>query len=139
MKKKLSPARAPLPRFQSDQAAADYFESHSAASVWDRLPEAPPAKPLPALAKKIRDRHARLKSPISLRLAARTDRRGEAHSGGEIGRLPDATPDVDCRGDPPGRETRIVPARGSVELANVNGLKRVYGEYACRRPLCIEA
>jgi predicted DNA binding CopG/RHH family protein len=33
------------------------------------LPEAPPAKPLPALTKKIRDRHALLKSPISLRLA----------------------------------------------------------------------
>ena len=69
MKKKLSPAKAPLPKFQSDQEAAEYFESHSAASVWDRLPEAPSAKPLPALAKKIRDRHALLKSPISLRLA----------------------------------------------------------------------
>ena len=69
MKKKLPPAKAPLPKFQSDQEAADYFESHSAASVWDQLPEAPPAKPLPALTKKIRDRHALLKSPISLRLA----------------------------------------------------------------------
>ena len=69
MNKKLSPAKVPLPKFQSDQEAADYFERHSAASVWDRLSEAPPAKPLPALAKKIRDRHARLKSPISLRLA----------------------------------------------------------------------
>src|ERR1017187_9920503 len=69
MKKKLSPAKAPLPKFQSDQEAAEYFESHSAASVWDQLPEAPSAKPLPAQAKKIRNRHARLKSPISIRLA----------------------------------------------------------------------
>ena len=69
MKKKLSPAKAPLPKIQSDQEAAEYFGSHSVASAWDRLPEAPSAKPLPALAKKIRDRHALLKSPISLRLA----------------------------------------------------------------------
>ncbi len=69
MKKKLSPAKSPLPKFPSDQEAAEYFESHSVASVWDKLPEAPQAKPLPALARKIRDRHARAKSPISLRLA----------------------------------------------------------------------
>ena len=69
MKKRLSPAKSPLPKFQSDQEAAEYFETHSVASVWDQLPEAPQAKPSPALARKIRDRHARAKSPISLRLA----------------------------------------------------------------------
>jgi predicted DNA binding CopG/RHH family protein len=69
MKKKLSPAKSPLPKFQSDQDAAEYFERHSVASVWDQLPEAPQVKILPALARKIRDRHARAKSPISLRLA----------------------------------------------------------------------
>jgi len=69
MKRKLSPAKSPLPKFQSDQEAAEYFESHSAASVWDQLPEAPQAKPSPALAAKIRDRHVRAKSPISIRLA----------------------------------------------------------------------
>lgn len=68
-KKKLSPAKSPLPRFQSDQETADYFESHSVAGVWNRLPEPPQAKPSPPLANKIRDRHARAKSPISLRLA----------------------------------------------------------------------
>jgi predicted DNA binding CopG/RHH family protein len=68
MKKKLSPAKSPLPKIQSDEEAAEYFESHSVASVWDQLPEATQAKPLPALASKIRDRHARAKSPISLRL-----------------------------------------------------------------------
>src|ERR1017187_1993947 len=69
MKKKLSPAKATLPRFRSDQEAAEYFESHSVASVWDKLPAAERAKPSPALAKRIRDRHARAKSPISIRLA----------------------------------------------------------------------
>src|SRR6267142_1892157 len=69
MKKRLSRAKSPLPKFQSDQEAAEYFESHSVAGVWDQLPETPQAKPLPALAKKIRDRHTRAKSPISLRLA----------------------------------------------------------------------
>jgi predicted DNA binding CopG/RHH family protein len=69
MKRKLSPAKSPLPKFQSDQEAAEYFESHSVASVWDQLPEAPQAKPSPALTRKISDRHARAKSPISLRLA----------------------------------------------------------------------
>jgi predicted DNA binding CopG/RHH family protein len=69
MKKKLSPAKSPLPKFQSNQDAAEYFESHSVASVWDQLPEVPQVKLSPALAKKIRDRHARAKSPISLRLA----------------------------------------------------------------------
>jgi predicted DNA binding CopG/RHH family protein len=69
MKRKLSPAKSPLPTFQSDREAAEYFESHSVASVWDQLPEAPHAKPSPALATKIRDRHVRAKSPISIRLA----------------------------------------------------------------------
>jgi predicted DNA binding CopG/RHH family protein len=69
MKKKLSPAKLPLPKFESNQDAAEYFESHSVASVWDQLPEPAQAKLSPALARKIRDRHARAKSPISLRLA----------------------------------------------------------------------
>jgi predicted DNA binding CopG/RHH family protein len=69
MKKKLSPAKSPLPKFRSDQDAAEYFERHSVAAVWDGLSEAPRAKPSAALASKIRDRHASAKSPISLRLA----------------------------------------------------------------------
>jgi predicted DNA binding CopG/RHH family protein len=69
MKKRLSPSKSPLPKFQNDREAAEYFESHSVASVWDQLVEAPQSKPLPALAGKIRDRHARAKSPISIRLA----------------------------------------------------------------------
>lgn len=69
MKKNLPTAKMPLPRLQSDQATADYFESHSVAALWDQLPESPQAKPSQALAKTIRDRHAHAKSPISLRLA----------------------------------------------------------------------
>ena len=68
MKKRLSAARLPLPKFQSDRDAADYFENHTVAGVWDQLPEAPPAKPSPALGKNILDRRAHTKSPISLRL-----------------------------------------------------------------------
>ncbi|HEV2198560.1 MAG TPA: hypothetical protein VGR73_01970 [Bryobacteraceae bacterium] len=69
MKKKLAPARSPLPKMKSQQEASEYFERHSVASVWDRLPETAPAKPSRTLAKKRRERHARAKSPISLRLA----------------------------------------------------------------------
>ena len=69
MKRDLATAESPLPKVQSDQEAAEYFATHSVASVWDRLPEAPQAKLSPALASKIRNRHARAKSPISLRLA----------------------------------------------------------------------
>jgi predicted DNA binding CopG/RHH family protein len=68
MKKKLTPAKAPLPKFRSDNEAAEYFETHSVAGVWDRLPEGQRAKVSAALTKAIRERHARAKSPISIRL-----------------------------------------------------------------------
>jgi predicted DNA binding CopG/RHH family protein len=68
MKKKLARTKAALPKFRSDKEAAEYFEGHSVADVWDHLPEARPAKPSAALGKSIRERHARAKSPISLRL-----------------------------------------------------------------------
>ena len=68
MKRKLSPAKAPLPEFRSDAAAAEYFETHSVAEVWNRLPEGKPSKPSKALAKSIRERHTAAKSPISIRL-----------------------------------------------------------------------
>ena len=70
MKRKLSPAKSPLPKLSSDQEAAEYFESHSVARVWDKLPDAPQSKLSPALAKKVRDRHISAKSPISIRLAS---------------------------------------------------------------------
>ena len=67
MKKKLTPAKAPLPEFRSDKEAAEYFEAHSVADVWDHLPVSPRANPSAALARSIRER-SRAKSPISLRL-----------------------------------------------------------------------
>jgi hypothetical protein len=54
-------ARWPLPKFESDQAAAEYFDQHSVAGIWNQLPEAKPAELSAALAKKIRDRHAAMK------------------------------------------------------------------------------
>jgi predicted DNA binding CopG/RHH family protein len=70
MKRKLPPATLPLPNFRSDEAAAEYFETHSVADVWNGLPEGKPAKPSKALVDSIRQRHAAAKSPISIRLAA---------------------------------------------------------------------
>jgi len=68
MKTKLTVAKAPLPKFRSDAAAAEYFETHSVAEVWDQLPEGKPSKPSKALADSIRERHAATKLPISIRL-----------------------------------------------------------------------
>lgn len=68
MKKNLPPAKAPLPKFRSDKEAAEYFEEHSVAQLWDQLPEGKPAKPSSALSKSIQERHAAAKSPLSIRL-----------------------------------------------------------------------
>jgi hypothetical protein len=53
MKRKLLPSTSPLPNFRSDQAAAEYFETHSVAEVWNGLREGKPGKPSKALAKAI--------------------------------------------------------------------------------------
>ncbi len=66
--KKATSGEPVLPRFQSDREAAEYFETHSVADVWDQLPEGRTARPSRALEKSIRERHASKKSPISLRL-----------------------------------------------------------------------
>ncbi len=68
MKKKLPSAKAPLPTFRSDKEAAEYFETHSMAEVWDRLPAGKKSKLSAGLEKSIRERHADAKSPISIRL-----------------------------------------------------------------------
>ena len=68
MKKKLTPAETPLPKFRSDKEAADYFQTRSVAGVWSQLPAADSAKVSKALEKSIRQRHAAAKSPISIRL-----------------------------------------------------------------------
>ena len=68
MKKKLPLAKTPLPKFRSDNAAAEYLETHSVAQVWDKLPASKQAKPSAALSKSIRERHVKAKSPVSIRL-----------------------------------------------------------------------
>src|SRR5271154_1133323 len=68
MKKKLRLAKEALPKFRSDKAAAEYLETHSVAEVWDQLPEEKQSKPSAALEKSIEERHAKAKSPVSIRL-----------------------------------------------------------------------
>ena len=96
MKKKLPPAKTPLPKFRSDKEAAKYFETHSVADVWDRLPKSKPGNPSAALAKSIRVRHASAKSPISIRLVPKQIVAAKKNCRGEVGRLPNATAHVDC-------------------------------------------
>lgn len=67
MKKKLLPAKAPLPKVKSDGEAADYFENHCVPGVWNQLPEAKPPKLSKALTKSIQAYRA-AKAPISIRL-----------------------------------------------------------------------
>jgi prevent-host-death family protein len=68
IKKTLPPAKMPMPRFRSDGAAADYFETDSVAGVWNQLPEGNAPKLAKALDGSIRERHAAAKSPISIQL-----------------------------------------------------------------------
>jgi predicted DNA binding CopG/RHH family protein len=70
MGKKLAPSKLPLPKFRSDEEAAEYFETHSIADIWDKLQEVKAPKLSKKLEKAIRDRHAAAKSPISIRLDA---------------------------------------------------------------------
>jgi len=66
--RKLKDAEWPLPEFANDEEAAEYFETHSVANIWDKFRRAKPLKPAPALSRSIRERHLRPKSPISIRL-----------------------------------------------------------------------
>jgi predicted DNA binding CopG/RHH family protein len=68
MKQKLPPAKFPLTKFRFDDEAARYFETHSVAEIWDRLPASKPAKLSKALSKSVRNRHADAKLAISIRL-----------------------------------------------------------------------
>jgi hypothetical protein len=54
---KLRPAKTPLPRFSSDNEAAEYFEVHSLAKAWDQMTDVPPGKLSADLEKSIRRRH----------------------------------------------------------------------------------
>ena len=68
MKTRVIQTRTPTPTFQSDKEAAEYFDSHSVAGVWDELAEEKPVRLSAKLAKHIRDRHSRTKAPVSIRL-----------------------------------------------------------------------
>ena len=68
MKKTLPSAKTPLPKFASDEAAAEYLAVHSVADLWNQLPVAKPVKLSKTLAKSIPERHSANKSPISIRL-----------------------------------------------------------------------
>jgi hypothetical protein len=98
METKLRPAKTPLPKFLSENEAADYFQTHSVAVVWNQLPEAEPVKPSKALEKSIRERHTAAKFRISIGIGCRTDCRGQKDRGGQISQLLNAVEDVDSRG-----------------------------------------
>jgi predicted DNA binding CopG/RHH family protein len=68
VKKKPTSTKVTLPKFRSEEAAAGYLETHSVAEVWDQLPGEKQSKPSAALRKMIQKRHAKAKSPISIRL-----------------------------------------------------------------------
>ena len=68
---KMPEARLPLPRFANDEEAAAYFETHSVADIWDQLPRAQSVQLSAALSQAIRDRYARRKAAISIRLEPR--------------------------------------------------------------------
>jgi predicted DNA binding CopG/RHH family protein len=68
MAKELTPAKLPLPKFNSDEEAAEYFETHAKDEIWDKLPGVPAPKLSKKLAKTIQERRAAAKAPISIRL-----------------------------------------------------------------------
>src|ERR1019366_1949157 len=140
MKKRLSLAKSPLPKIQSDQEAAEYFESHSVAGVWDQVGRGPSGQavarvgqedPRPARPCKVSD---------STALGPRTDRRGETLRGCEVRRLPDSTPDVDRRGDPTRSEACLGsdPSQSTVRrvFAQVTGPRRAPSVGGCVIAAC---
>ena len=61
-------AKLPLPKFATEEAEARYWETHSVADIWEKLPPARPIKLSPALSKAIRERHLRRKQAAALLL-----------------------------------------------------------------------
>ena len=60
--------KLPLPKFESEEEEAEYWETHSVAGIWQKLPrgESPPL--LPSLSRRIRERQAARKAAVSVRL-----------------------------------------------------------------------
>jgi hypothetical protein len=55
-----------VPKFRSDEEAAECFESHSVAGVWEELGAGEPVRLNKRLAKSIRERHEREKSRMRI-------------------------------------------------------------------------
>ena len=108
MKRQPPQAKAPLPKFNSDESAAEYFETHSVAEVWNQLPEGKSAGPSKALAKSIRERHTAAKSPISIRLGSDQIAAAKKIAATKSVGLSDAVADVDSRGDSPRGKAGVI-------------------------------
>ncbi len=67
MAKRLKLAKT-IPVFANREEAAKFFETHDISAVWDQLKPVRPFKLPDSQIRAIRDRHARLKSAISIRL-----------------------------------------------------------------------
>jgi hypothetical protein len=61
-------AKLPLPRFTTEGEEAQYWETHSAASMWEKLAPGKPVKLLPSLSRSIRERQRARKAAVSVRL-----------------------------------------------------------------------
>jgi len=61
MKKRIAPSKPPLPKFNSDEAAAAFFETHSVAEVWNQLQKVKSVTPSKGLDRFIQERHANAK------------------------------------------------------------------------------
>jgi predicted DNA binding CopG/RHH family protein len=57
-----------VPRFASNDAAADFFETHDLSGAADELKAVRPIRLPPGQVRKIQQRHARRKTAISIRL-----------------------------------------------------------------------
>jgi hypothetical protein len=65
---KMPEAELPLPKFESEEEEAQYWETHSVASIWQKLPRGKAAPLLPSLSRGIRERQVARKAAVSVRL-----------------------------------------------------------------------
>ena len=61
-------AKLPLPKFANEEEEVRYWETHSAAEVWDKLPAVKSVKLASSLGQSIRERWASRKAAVSIRL-----------------------------------------------------------------------
>jgi hypothetical protein len=65
--RRIPEARLPLPKFASEEETR-YWETHSAAAIWEKLPRGKSVKLLPSLSSALRERQAPRKAAVSVRL-----------------------------------------------------------------------